>query len=133
MCLICKADLCLYFLRLKAIHLLLNSKFIASDHHLICDYCSRVCWSCTKIFKIIFSHDMHYFLKCDALECWCLGNCIIIAQCCYYANTSCKHVHAINTPFTPLLYSETGGYKGIQIFLLLIQNIGCGYSIEWPW
>ena len=33
-------------------------------------------------------------------------------------------------PHTPLLYSKSGVYKGIPIFLFLIQNIDCGYSLE---
>ena len=31
-----------------------------------------------------------------------------------------------------LLYIKTGVYRGIQFFLLLIQNIDCGYSLEKP-
>ena len=33
-------------------------------------------------------------------------------------------------PYTPLLYSETGVFKGIHFFLFLIQNIHCGYPLE---
>ena len=29
---------------------------------------------------------------------------------------------------TPLLYSETGVYRGIQLSLFFIQSIDCGYS-----
>ena len=33
-------------------------------------------------------------------------------------------------PYTPLLYSKTGVYRGIHFFLFLLQNIDCGYSLE---
>ena len=35
-------------------------------------------------------------------------------------------------PLTPLLYSKTGVCRGIPIFLILLQNIDCGYSLEPP-
>ena len=35
-------------------------------------------------------------------------------------------------PHTPLLYSKTGVCRGIPIFLFLLQNIDCGYSLEPP-
>ena len=35
-------------------------------------------------------------------------------------------------PYTPLLYSKTGVRRGIPIFLFLLQNIDCGYSLEPP-
>ena len=35
-------------------------------------------------------------------------------------------------PYTPLLYSKTGVYRGIHYFLILLQNIDCGYSLELP-
>ena len=33
---------------------------------------------------------------------------------------------------TPLLYSKTGVYRGTIIFLILLKNIVCGYSLEPP-
>ena len=33
---------------------------------------------------------------------------------------------------TQLLYSKTGVCSGIPIFLCLLQNIDCGYSLEQP-
>ena len=48
-------------------------------------------------------------------------------------NPSGKHVRIIYTPNTLILYSKTGVYKGIPIFLFSIQNIDCGYSLELPW
>ena len=33
-------------------------------------------------------------------------------------------------PYTPLLYSKTGFAEVNLIFLFLIQNIDCGYSLE---
>ena len=40
-------------------------------------------------------------------------------------------------PYTPLLYGKTGVYRGIFtgvyiIFLFLLLNIDCGYSLEPP-
>ena len=35
-------------------------------------------------------------------------------------------------PQTPLLYSKTGVCRGIPIFLILLQNIDYGYSLEPP-
>ena len=34
--------------------------------------------------------------------------------------------------YTPLLYSKTGICRGIPIFLILLQNIYCGCSLEPP-
>ena len=39
---------------------------------------------------------------------------------------SVKGIH----PHTQLLYSKTGVCRGIPIFLFLILNIDCGYSLE---
>ena len=39
-----------------------------------------------------------------------------------------KQVRVRRPPFTPLLYSKTGVYRGIHFFLFLLQNIDCGYS-----
>ena len=36
----------------------------------------------------------------------------------YLLNSSGKHFRAMNTPKTPLLYSETGVCSGIPIFLI---------------
>ena len=33
---------------------------------------------------------------------------------------------------TPLLYSKTGVYRFTLIFLFLLKNIDCGYSLEPP-
>ena len=35
-------------------------------------------------------------------------------------------------PYTPLLYSKTGICRGMPIFLVLLQNIDCGYLLEPP-
>ena len=35
-------------------------------------------------------------------------------------------------PQTPLLYRKTGVRRGIPIFLILLQNIDFGYSLEPP-
>ena len=36
-------------------------------------------------------------------------------------------------PYTPLLHSKTGVYRGIPFFFLfLLKNIDCGYSLEPP-
>ena len=36
-------------------------------------------------------------------------------------------------PYTPLLYSKTGVYRGIPIFLIFVpKHIDCGYSLEPP-
>ena len=32
--------------------------------------------------------------------------------------SSCKHVRIMNTPYTPLLYSQTGVYRGIHFSLI---------------
>ena len=46
-----------------------------------------------------------------------------IAYACYrnarrFSVTSCKNVSAMYTPYTPLLYSNTGVYRGIHYFLI---------------
>ena len=49
--------------------------------------------------------------------------------------SSGKQVHEKYTPGTPLLYSKTGdiyGYGCTNFFLILLQNIDCGYSLEPP-
>ena len=49
--------------------------------------------------------------------------------------TSRKQVRVTNTPYTPLLYSITGVYRGVHflfIFFFLLQNIDFGYSLEPP-
>ena len=33
---------------------------------------------------------------------------------------SSKHVRVMNTPYTPLLYSKNGVYRGIHFFLFLL-------------
>ena len=43
--------------------------------------------------------------------------------------SSGKHVREM---YTPLLYSKTGVCRGIPIFLFLLQNKDCGYSLEPP-
>ena len=35
-------------------------------------------------------------------------------------------------PYTPLLYSKTGVYRGLQYFLIFAQNIDCGDTLEPP-
>ena len=47
-------------------------------------------------------------------------------------NPSRYYFRVMYPPYTTLLYSKTGVYRGIHISLLLIQNIECGYSIEPP-
>ena len=49
--------------------------------------------------------------------------------------SSGKQIHEKYTPGTPLLYSKTGGIHGYgytNFFLILLQNIDCGYSLEPP-
>ena len=43
-----------------------------------------------------------------------------------------KQVRVTNTPYTPLLFSKTGVYKGIHYFLIFALNIDCGYTLEPP-
>ena len=44
-----------------------------------------------------------------------------------------KHAYIVLTPLNPLLYSKTWVYKGYTlIFLSLLKNIDCGYSLEPP-
>ena len=45
--------------------------------------------------------------------------------------SSRKQVRVTKTPYAQLLYSKTGVYRGI-LFLFLLQNIDCGYSLEPP-
>ena len=50
-----------------------------------------------------------------------------------YVDLSRKRAYIILTPSTPLLYSKTGVYRGIHVFLILLKNnIECGYSLEPP-
>ena len=47
--------------------------------------------------------------------------------------SSRKHTYIIFTPLTPLLCSKTEVYRGYTLFfLLLLENIDCGYSLEPP-
>ena len=46
--------------------------------------------------------------------------------------SSGKHVREMYTILNPLLSSKTGGFRGMQFFLILIQNIDCGYSFKPP-
>ena len=48
------------------------------------------------------------------------------------ALTSGKHVREMCTPSYPVLYSKTWVYSGIPIFIILLQNINCGFSLEPP-
>ena len=41
-------------------------------------------------------------------------------------------LYNFDPPQTPLLYSKTGVYRGINYFLISAQNIDCGYSLEPP-
>ena len=45
-----------------------------------------------------------------------------------------KHVREISTPLNPTFILVKLGYAGVYLifFFLLIQNIGCGYSLESP-
>ena len=46
-------------------------------------------------------------------------------------NSSEKHVRAIYTPLNPtFICGKIGVLRGIPIFLILLQNIDCGYSLE---
>ena len=40
----------------------------------------------------------------------------------YESTASGKHIPAIYTPYTPLLYSKTGVCRGIPIFLIFDQK-----------
>ena len=41
----------------------------------------------------------------------------------YLISTSRKQVRVTNTPYTSLLYSKTGVYRGIHFFLFLLQKV----------
>ena len=43
-----------------------------------------------------------------------------------------KHVPAMYTPYIPLLYEKLGYAVVYILFLFLLQNIDCGYSLEPP-
>ena len=45
--------------------------------------------------------------------------------------SSGKLAHEINNPLHPILYSKAVVYRGLQ-FLVLIQNIDCGHTLEPP-
>ena len=47
--------------------------------------------------------------------------------------TSGKHVRVMNTPLIPHFYIVKLGFAGVYLlFLFLLQNIDCGYSLEPP-
>ena len=46
--------------------------------------------------------------------------------------SSREHAYIILTPLNPLLYSKTGLQGYTLIFLFLLKNIDCGYSLEPP-
>ena len=61
----------------------------------------------------------------------------LILSCCMTKTkdmgfTSRKRVRVMKTPYTPLLCSKTGVYRGIHYFLIFALNIYCGYSLEPP-
>ena len=60
----------------------------------------------------------------------CKSGVAFIRRCFHVA--SGKHVRVKYTPQTPLVYSKNGVCRGIPIFLFLLQNIDCGYSLEPP-
>ena len=60
----------------------------------------------------IIKYAPHFFLK----------------YCIHHENMSML----LTPPYTPLLYSKPGDYRGIHFFLFLLQNIDCGYSLEPP-
>ena len=48
--------------------------------------------------------------------------------------TSGKLVHETYTPLNPTFELEKKGFAGVYlVFLFLLQNIDCGYSLEPPW
>ena len=50
----------------------------------------------------------------------------------YFYVISGKHVRAVNTPLNPT-YVIKLGFLGVYLFfLILLQNIDCGYSLEPP-
>ena len=54
-----------------------------------------------------------------------------VKQILHQENMSVKRI----PPHTPLLYRKTGICRGVSIFLIflfLLQNIDCGYSLEPP-
>ena len=52
---------------------------------------------------------------------------------CSVSKTSRKHVRVTNTPLIPHFYIPKLGYAGTYlVFLFLLQNIDCGYSLEPP-
>ena len=53
---------------------------------------------------------------------------LVAASKCVKLLTSGKRFREMYIPHTPLLFSENGVCKGINLFLL--QNIDCGYSLE---
>ena len=47
--------------------------------------------------------------------------------------SSQNHVHVTYAPSNPTFYVvKFGIYRGIHIFVIFIQNIDCGYSLEPP-
>ena len=48
------------------------------------------------------------------------------------AYPSRKHTYIILTPLNPTFYSKTGVNRGIHCFLISVQNIDFGYSLEPP-
>ena len=47
--------------------------------------------------------------------------------------TSGKNVRAMYTPLNPTFIIVKLGFAGVYLFFLfLLQNIDCGYSLEWP-
>ena len=84
---------------------------------------------CISIFQL--KKKMH-----KTLESTRFADCPIVAVAakpggpevsfCHQENMSVKCIH----PQTPLLYSKTGVFRGIPIFLFLLQNIDCGYLLE---
>ena len=45
----------------------------------------------------------------------------------------CLQVRVLYTPYTPVLYSKIGVFRGMHFFLFLLLNIDCGYSLEPPY
>ena len=94
---------------------------------------------CDKGANIHINHSVPCFEMCPRftkMGANCLQECktiIWVRNDKIRFKASRKQARKTKPPYTPLLYSKTGVYRGKYFFLLLLQNIDCGYSLEPPY
>ena len=82
-------------------------------------------------YPLAISNFINDFNTVSLLTCYVSlyhKDCITVMLMCHQDNMSVKCI----PPYTPLLFSKTGVFRGITIFSYFFLNIDCGYSLEQP-